>query len=131
MTARYPCSPTCTHDDAETPGHPERVSRRSREFVETVSDSQRALNAFLSDGEPPCTCAGTVDGDPTCIYCNMKEEARAALGALEEQWFGQGAESFRAAIREEVVKVLQGFGLSGTPLEDALKAVIEDASKEE
>lgn len=27
---RYPCSPTCTHDDAATPGHPERVKERSK-----------------------------------------------------------------------------------------------------
>lgn len=29
---RYPCSPTCTHDDAATPGHPERVRERSEAF---------------------------------------------------------------------------------------------------
>jgi len=30
---RYPCSPTCTHDDAKTPGHPERVRERSEGFI--------------------------------------------------------------------------------------------------
>lgn len=29
---RYPCSPTCTHDDAATPGHSERVKVRSEAF---------------------------------------------------------------------------------------------------
>jgi FtsZ-binding cell division protein ZapB len=29
---RYPCSTTCTHDDAATPGHPERVKERSAEL---------------------------------------------------------------------------------------------------
>lgn len=35
FAARHPCSPTCTHDDAATPGHHERVEERS----ETVNDT--------------------------------------------------------------------------------------------
>lgn len=31
---RYPCSSTCTHADAETPGHPERMKERSEAFRE-------------------------------------------------------------------------------------------------
>lgn len=30
---RYPCSPTCTHDDAATPGHPDRVKERSEDVT--------------------------------------------------------------------------------------------------
>lgn len=33
---RWPCSPTCTHDDAWTPGHPERVKERSEAFAEAA-----------------------------------------------------------------------------------------------
>jgi hypothetical protein len=32
MRPLYPCSPTCTHDDARNPGHPERVKARSAGF---------------------------------------------------------------------------------------------------
>jgi hypothetical protein len=32
-TGTYPCSPTCTHSDARTPGHPERVKKRSESFA--------------------------------------------------------------------------------------------------
>lgn len=32
QSTRYPCSPTCTHDDASIPGHPERVRQRSEAF---------------------------------------------------------------------------------------------------
>jgi hypothetical protein len=32
-TGTYPCSPTCTHDDARTTGHPERVKERSESFA--------------------------------------------------------------------------------------------------
>jgi hypothetical protein len=33
---RYPCSDTCTHDDAATPGHPERVKERSEAVTAAV-----------------------------------------------------------------------------------------------
>jgi hypothetical protein len=33
---RHPCSETCTHDDAATPGHPERVKERSEAFIRSV-----------------------------------------------------------------------------------------------
>jgi hypothetical protein len=35
---RYPCSPTCTHDDATTPGHPERVRERSEGFLAAAKE---------------------------------------------------------------------------------------------
>jgi hypothetical protein len=38
---RYPCSPTCTHDDARTPGHSERVKERS-ELIRVSNDSHAA-----------------------------------------------------------------------------------------
>lgn len=40
---RYPCSPTCTHDDAANPGHPERVKERSEAFGEVV-DAARDMD---------------------------------------------------------------------------------------
>jgi hypothetical protein len=43
---RYPCSSTCTHDDARTPGHPERVKERS-EAVEVL----RAADSYAEGAE--------------------------------------------------------------------------------
>jgi hypothetical protein len=37
---RFPCSPACTHDDARTPGHPERVKERSEAFEQLVCDHE-------------------------------------------------------------------------------------------
>lgn len=37
---RYPCSPTCTHDDAAKPGHPERVKEKSEAFSEAVEAAE-------------------------------------------------------------------------------------------
>lgn len=42
---RYPCSPTCTHDDAATPGHPERVKERSALFVGSIVASEAGYEA--------------------------------------------------------------------------------------
>jgi hypothetical protein len=39
---RYPCSPTCTHDDNVNPGHPERVRQRSK-AVKEATDPVGAL----------------------------------------------------------------------------------------
>lgn len=39
---RYPCSDTCTHDDAATPGHPERVKGRSEAFIRTLTPEEEA-----------------------------------------------------------------------------------------
>lgn len=41
---RHPCSPTCTHDDAATPGHPERVKDRSEAFVEQATREARTYD---------------------------------------------------------------------------------------
>lgn len=38
--SRYPCSPTCTHDDAATPGHPERVKERSEAVSRIVQSGE-------------------------------------------------------------------------------------------
>lgn len=49
-----------------------------------LEEAVRILRRFLADGELPCTCAGTVDGDPTCLYCNAKEDARQAVEDVDE-----------------------------------------------
>lgn len=40
---RHPCPPTCTHDDAATPGHPERVKERGEQWEAiTLTDAEAA-----------------------------------------------------------------------------------------
>lgn len=66
-TPLYPCSPTCTHDDAATPDHPERVKERSE-----------AWNTLHPNGS--CTCAG----EGTCSWCDQVVETdRASIRIAE------------------------------------------------
>lgn len=57
------CSPTCTHDDAASPGHPERVKERSEAFMHP-------------NGR--CTCAG----EGTCRWCQRVTGEEAAIEAM-------------------------------------------------
>lgn len=45
--AYFPCSQTCTHDDAATPGHPERVKERSEAVIQAAT---RTEDAASTDG---------------------------------------------------------------------------------
>lgn len=47
---RYPCSPTCTHDDARTPGHPERVRERSEAVLQVVQSGEEQESDGYADG---------------------------------------------------------------------------------
>jgi hypothetical protein len=81
MVHRWPCSPTCTHDDAANPGHPERVKERSEAVIkasgplgEDTSEEARAYDAGLTTG-----------------YDNGAEDMRAAcLSAVCEMYNRQG-----------------------------------------
>jgi hypothetical protein len=42
---RYPCSPTCTHDDAANPGHPERVKNMSARFRRAMGQDTGSVEA--------------------------------------------------------------------------------------
>lgn len=55
---RYPCSPTCTHDDARTPGHPERVKERS----EAANDAAGKMHGDYADGFDAGLTRGYDDG---------------------------------------------------------------------
>lgn len=53
LAAHYPCSPTCTHYDAATPGHPERVRERSEAVVAELNhaaDRSEDWRLGYSDG---------------------------------------------------------------------------------
>lgn len=79
--SRYPCSTTCTHDDAATPGHAERVKERSE--------------AFNGVRAGPLT---------------LNEREQSLFEAAWDGGQEQGAEAMRAACLVAVRDTLQGFG---------------------
>lgn len=101
---RWPCSPTCTHDDAKTPGHPERVKGRSEAF----------WSAMHPNGA--CECCG----EGLCSWCRQAEAAAQ---------FTDGAEAMRVACWGAVQNVAQGHGVGwNSGLWKALKEAIESAT---
>ena len=106
--ARFPCSPTCTHDDAATPGHPGRVKERS-EAVAAETDHRRVdRNGRCRHNERWNHCG----------LCDEHENGREA-----------GAEAMRAACWEAVRGVMQKYGISdASPMRDEMKSAIEGAA---
>lgn len=101
-TRRYPCSPTCTHDDAATPGHAARVAERSKAFSEAASPD-----------------AGAVE---------ETDDSREAIERVaDEDAYDRGAEAMRAACWEAIGTVLGREGMEPSFLFDELKAAIEGA----
>lgn len=95
---RYPCSPTCTHDDARTPGHPERVRGLSTAFGAMVGAASEVLRA-----------------DPS-------------LSVTEAACYEQGAEAMRAACLSAAMRWAESErGLSVSQVEQ-LRATIESAT---
>ncbi len=96
---RWPCSERCTHDDAATPGHPERVSQRSEAVI-------AASNA--NTGHPDALPEGPLEVvDPAFIAGHE-----------------QGAEAMRAAVITLIARRSFDFGLSPWQRQ-TLKAAIE------
>jgi hypothetical protein len=95
---RYPCSPACTHDDARTPGRPERVKERSESFAHgalglpTPEERREAMARFVDPNTPPF--------DPM-----------VDLSPSEYHAYEQGAEAMRAACWEAVQPLLQRMGI--------------------
>lgn len=79
---RYPCSPTCTHEDAANPGHPERVKERSE--------------AFNGDAD---VCEHRVDRRDVCGDCEYGRGKEA------------GAEAMRAAMLIEAKAACDQHGV--------------------
>lgn len=50
VATRYPCSATCTHDDARTPGHPERVKDRSAMVTNAVAAGKAVVSEAYEHG---------------------------------------------------------------------------------
>lgn len=81
VSVRYPCSDTCTHDDAATSGHPERVK-----------EHKSALDAVLRANYD----AARADDDNS---------------AAESDSYDRGAEAMRAACWEAVQRKIWQHGL--------------------
>jgi hypothetical protein len=80
-SSHYPCSPTCTHDDAATPGHAKRVEERS----EALQTAVAATVCPLCDGTGTCN---DVDRWPNptrvsqekCIACDGTGTVNEEMG---------------------------------------------------
>lgn len=123
---RYPCSSTCTHDEAKHPWHPARVKERS----EAVIVASRA-NDEHPDALPdvPLEVVDTYERGEAAVDA---EHPEPELGPKEitsyEAGYSAGAEAMRAACWEAVQEQLQACGF--TPESQAwrdFKAAIEGA----
>lgn len=120
---RYPCSPTCTHDDAATPGHPERIASLCVAFdqpmpetgvlasdearSERVRERSEAWEAMHPNGA--CTCAG----EGTCAWCDRESK---------ETFYDRGAEDMRAACLTAALQWAQAnLGIRPQGLKDAIE----------
>lgn len=103
---RYPCSPTCTHDDAATPGHPERVENLSKALASSLGYEPERVT---ERSEAVSIAAG-----------------RPELSATEAACYEQGAEAMRAACWEAVQREIMVYGFNGShPAYKSIKAAIE------
>lgn len=114
LVTRYPCSPTCTHDDAATPGHAERVKERSEAFRKTCTGGREC--------SPGCDAHGV--GPRNDIEARLRNLDTYARGHEE------GADAMRAACLIALAEVMEAEGYSdagpGT-VHGRLKAAIEGA----
>lgn len=103
---RHPCSPTCTHDDAANPGHPERVKALSAEVIAMAGVDPLAEKAKQAGAQ------------------NGREVASFKVG------HENGAEAMRAACLEAALaSVKRSLGVvDGDPALVALKAAIKGAT---
>jgi hypothetical protein len=109
MLDRYPCSSTCTHDDAKTPGHAERVRERS--------EAVKALSEKVLPGPD------VIDGGPGTRGPIRLVSTQARVTADS---YAEGAEAMRAACLEAVMQVVDAEGAGS--LADRLKSAIEGAA---
>lgn len=127
---RYPCSPTCTHDDAAKPGHQERVKERS----EAVA---REVNAFggetLGARRALCDAMERLGFDGAAMFRDTSLDTAALGNALfqsvrdEEDRVATGAtEAMRAACLSAATTWAMERGFSVPELK-SLKSAIEGA----
>lgn len=141
-THRWPCSPTCIHDDAWTPGHPERVKERSEAFAwEALSyrDDPAQPNGAVPFAGDAGMCRHRTDRRDTCGDCEYERGIEVGRTQAREEFtrsvgtyhpggpaaFDQGAEAMRAACWAAVEKELHRYGMH-IAVKD-FKAAIKDA----
>lgn len=110
---RFPCSPTCIHDDALRPGHPERVK-----------DQSAALSLMTEDR---CTGCGTLIAEhPLKPECGAIQEDGIDLLSPRVA-YEQGSEEMRSTCLTagDDVLIRFGYGRKGEPLREALKRALE------
>jgi hypothetical protein len=109
--SNYPCSPTCTHEDAAKPGHPERVKERSE-----------AVNAAV---ECPPSCPSHLNSGHT----HQADDPSDKMHGDHADGYDAGAEAMRAACWEAVQEMFHRHGIyEKTMLYDEAKAAIEGAT---
>lgn len=117
---RWPCSPTCTHDDAWTPGHPERVKERSEAVRHQLAKS---VHETHEEWVARCQRHAAERGAPTRLVSTYHPAAASA--------YEQGAEAMRAACLRDVVALLESTGLrdhGSDSIIQRVKAAIEGAT---
>lgn len=129
----YPCSPACTHPDAATPGHPERVRERSARFDDAA---HHALVGSVTAHMREAPVAGPYDDamkyGPEVRGAYERGQSDALHDAVEagravvQEAYNHGAEAMRAACWEAVRRVSETAGAHG--LLPILQAAIEGAT---
>jgi hypothetical protein len=85
--SKYPCSPTCTHDDAAKPGHAERVRERSEAVKRAIP-----INDLSTGTTSPATLQAIADISESAFYQQGAEAMRAAcLNAVQFEMEKRGA----------------------------------------
>jgi len=138
---RYPCSPTCTHDDARTPSHPERVKKSSADFVRATCPNgdcaiSRCETCPERVKERSEAFAAVVPCPPSCPshnnsgHTHRAEAYEAALPEMERtEAYDSGAEAMRAACWEEAQKAMEEMGVNcDAPFWNRMKTAIEGAA---
>lgn len=128
---RYPCSATCTHDDAANPGHPERVKEISGAVLAAITKCPQC-DGEVEEGYGHAS--GAVQPAPY-LYCvkscgwrhTVKGEVVWNPTREQEAWFDSGAEAMRAACLEALQPFMAKHGFSPSEQEEA-KAAIEGAT---
>lgn len=71
--SHHPCSPTCTHLDAATPGHPERVRERSAALMAAEREYDNGRSAGVEDGLEQGYDAGVEAMRAACLEAAMTQ----------------------------------------------------------
>jgi hypothetical protein len=141
LSSRHPCSPTCTHDDAATPGHPERVKELSAAFNASTSPESLA-NGYVRVTDT-ATLFGARDEAPThpaeitrregfnegaeAMREAFRNGGEVTTASLEEAAFDRGAKAMRAACFEAAQDLCAKEGMSPA-FWAMLRAAIEGAA---